>query len=236
MARMDKTSSLQARARRIVRGLTELYPEARPALEYADPLQLLIATIMAAQCTDARVNQVTPALFARFPTAAALATANLKELYKLIGSISFYRTKARRIVLCCRQLLERHAGVVPPRMEDLVQLAGVGRKTANVVLGSAYAIPSIPVDTHVGRLSRRMGLTAETIPVKVENELMALLPQSDWTAFALRMMSHGRQVCKARQPRCGECTLAALCPKVGVEETPAPSDIALSTNRIRNTP
>jgi endonuclease-3 len=251
MGRMNERIPVAARARRIVRKLAELYPDSRPALEFGNPLHLLIATILSAQCTDARVNQVTPALFARFPDAAALAGADRKELHRLIKSTGFYRNKARNIMLCCRQLLERHGGEVPARMEDLVRLAGVGRKTANVVLGNAFGTPGIPVDTHVARLSQRMGLTGHSNPVKIERDLMALIPAKEWTAFALRMMSHGRKVCKSRRPRCAMCSLASLCPRVGVEEqqgkaSPLPeepgagrrkaSDIAVSNDRIRRTP
>jgi endonuclease-3 len=247
MGRMNENSTLRSRARRIVRKLAELYPDARPALEFTSPLHLLIATILSAQCTDARVNKVTPALFARYPNAAAFATAERKELHRLIHSTGFYRNKARNIMLCCQQLLERHGGEVPARIEDLVQLAGVGRKTANVVLGNAFAVPGIPVDTHVTRLSLRMGLTEHTNPVKIEQDLMALIPPKEWTAFALRMMSHGRQVCKARQPRCSLCSIAALCPRVGVDDAAGKTDTSPPTplphgergekdHRIRKTP
>jgi endonuclease-3 len=225
---MKEPPLLPTRARRIVRKLAELYPESRPALEFSSPLQLLIATILSAQCTDARVNQVTPALFARYPDAASFAGAEPKELHQLIKSTGFYRNKARNIMLCCRQLLERHGGEVPNNMAELVLLAGVGRKTANVVLGNAFAVPGIPVDTHVGRLSRRMGLTENTNPVKIERDLMAVIPAKSWSAFALQMMSHGRRTCKSRRPRCAECALAALCPRVGVEAPPTPSTTAPS--------
>jgi endonuclease-3 len=242
MCRMKEPPSLPARARRIVRKLAELYPDSRPALEFSSPLQLLVATILSAQCTDARVNQVTPALFARYPDAAAFATAEPKELHKLIKPTGFYRNKARNIILCCKQLVELHGGEVPRNMAALVELAGVGRKTANVVLGNAFAVPGIPVDTHVGRLSRRMGLTENTNPVKIERDLMALLLAKSWSAFALQMMSHGRRVCKSRRPRCTECALASLCPRVGVEAPPAPAAAApspsasLSLKKARTTP
>jgi endonuclease-3 len=203
------------RARRIVRVLARLYPDAHCALHHDNPLQLLVATILSAQCTDARVNLVTPALFARYPDAAAFAAADPAELERLIQSTGFFRNKARNIILCCRQLVERHGGEVPCTIEELVPLPGVGRKTANVVLGNAFATPALPVDTHVGRLSQRLGLTAETDPVKIERDLMTLIPRKDWTLFAHRLIFHGRQVCHARKPLCEGCALAPLCPRQG---------------------
>jgi endonuclease-3 len=208
---------LRRQAVRIVRELTRLYPEAPCALHYAGPLQLLIATILSAQCTDARVNLVTPALFARYPDAAAFAAARPRDLERLIHSTGFYRAKARNIQACCRAIVERHGGEVPRTMAELTALPGVGRKTANVVLGNAFAVPGIPVDTHVGRLSRRMGLTTETDPVKVERDLMGLLPEGEWTMFGHRMIHHGRRVCHARKPQCDGCALATFCPKNGIE-------------------
>jgi endonuclease-3 len=199
-----------------LRELARLYPDATCALHHRDPLQLLISTILSAQCTDARVNQVTPALFARYPDVAAFASADIQELETLIQSTGFFRNKARNIQACCRQLAEKHRGQVPATLEELVPLAGVGRKTANVVLGDAFGVPGITVDTHVGRLSRRLGLTTETDPVKVERDLMRLIPQHQWTQFSHRLIFHGRQVCHARKPRCAECTLASLCPRIGV--------------------
>jgi endonuclease-3 len=217
MFRMRKSTPLRDRARRIVRRLAELYPDAHCALVHDGPLQLLVATILSAQCTDTRVNLVTPALFARYPDAAAFAGARPSELEALIQSTGFFRNKARNLIRCCQQLVERHGGHVPATMEELVALAGIGRKTANVILGNAFATPGIPVDTHVGRLSRRMGLTRETDPVKVERDLTALVPAKDWTDFGHRMIFHGRQVCHARAPKCDGCALSRLCPKVGVE-------------------
>ncbi len=208
------------RARQLVRGLARLYPDAVCALHHDNPLQLLIATILSAQCTDVRVNMVTPGLFARFPDAAAFAGAQPRELETAIQSTGFFRNKARNIMACCQQLLERHGGEVPRTMEDLVQLPGVGRKTANVILGNAFDVPGITVDTHVGRLSRRLGLTAATDPEKVEEDLMELLPKKEWTMFSHRMIFHGRQVCFARKPNCAGCTLAKFCPKVGVAVSP----------------
>jgi endonuclease-3 len=208
--------SLKDRTRRIVRKLAQLYPDAECALHHKTPLQLLIATILSAQCTDARVNLVTPALFARYPDARAFADADRAELESYIQSTGFYRNKARNIIACCQALVEQHGGEVPATMEDLVPLPGVGRKTANVILGSAFGVPGITVDTHVGRLSRRLGLTTHTDPVKVEHDLMDLIPKDEWTMFSHRLIFHGRQVCDARKPDCNGCGLAKLCPKVGV--------------------
>jgi endonuclease-3 len=216
---MKQTDPLRSRARRISRELARLYPDARCALDHEDPLQLLVATILSAQCTDARVNQVTPALFRRFADAAAFAKANRAELERMIQSTGFFRNKAHNIMNCCRQIVAQHGGAVPRTMEELVQLAGIGRKTANVILGNAFDTPGIPVDTHVGRLSRRLGLTVHADPVKVERDLMALVPRQDWTKFAHRLILHGRQVCHARKPNCEACTLAKICPRIGVKTT-----------------
>jgi endonuclease III len=213
---MTAANPLKNRARRIVRDLAGLYPEATCALVFDGPLQLLIATILSAQCTDVRVNLVTPALFARYPDAAAFANADRSELERLIQSTGFFRNKARNIQLCCQELVVRHGGQVPSTMEELTPLPGIGRKTANVVLGNAFAMPGIPVDTHVGRLSRRMGLTVHDDPVKVERDLMEMIPKKEWTMFGHRMIHHGRRVCHARRPSCEQCTLAKFCPKIGV--------------------
>jgi endonuclease-3 len=214
---MKVSNPLRTRAGRIVRTLARLYPDAHCALHFANPLQLLIATILSAQCTDERVNQVTPALFARYPDANAFAAADPAELEKMIKSTGFFRNKAKNIIACCRQLVELHGGEVPRTMEELVPLAGVGRKTANVILGNAYGVPGIPVDTHVGRLSQRMGLSLHADPVKIERDLMALIPRKEWTMFGHRMIFHGRQVCHARKPLCEECALAPFCPRQGVD-------------------
>ncbi len=210
------TPALRRRARRIVKELARLYPDAQCALRHDNPLQLLVATILSAQCTDARVNMVTPALFARYPDARAFADADSAELEKAIQSTGFFRNKARNIIACCQQLVALHGGQVPDTMEELFHLPGVGRKTANVVLGDAFQVPGITVDTHVGRLSRRLDLTKHTDPVKVEHDLMALIPRKDWTPFSHALIFHGRRVCHARKPNCPGCTLARLCPKVGV--------------------
>jgi endonuclease-3 len=214
---MKTSDPIQARARRIVRLLAETYPDAHCALCHDGPLQLLIATILSAQCTDARVNIVTPALFARYPDAHAFAGADPGELERMIHSTGFFRNKARNIIACCRELVEKHGGEVPATMEELAVLPGVGRKTANVILGNAFGVPGIPVDTHVSRLSQRMGLTEETDPVKIERDLARLVPRKEWTMFGHRMIFHGRQVCHARKPLCEQCTLAAVCPRFGVK-------------------
>jgi endonuclease-3 len=229
-----KSANPQRRlAGRLVRSLAHLYPDAHCALHYQDPLQLLIATILSAQCTDVRVNQVTPALFVRFEGAKAFATADQRELEKAIQSTGFFRNKARNIIACCKQLVERHGGQVPATMEELVPLPGVGRKTANVILGNAFNVPGITVDTHVGRLSRRLGLTTHTDPVKVERDLMALLPAREWTMFSHRLIFHGRQVCHSRKPACDKCTLARLCPRVGVDGLINPTEPAAQASALR---
>jgi endonuclease-3 len=208
--------ALQQRARRLQRGLEKLYPDAHCALNYETPLQLLVATILSAQCTDVRVNLVTPALFARYADAQAFADADLGELEKAIHSTGFFRNKARNIQACCKVLVEKHGGEVPRTMEELFPLPGIGRKTANVILGNAYGVPGITVDTHLSRLSNRMGLTKQSDPVKIERDLMEIIAEKDWTMFSHRMIFHGRQVCFARKPNCEGCLLAKDCPKVGV--------------------
>lgn len=213
----------RARAGRLVRQLTTLYPETRCALDYATPFQLLVATILAAQCTDVRVNKISPALFARFGDPARMAVADPGELEALVQSTNFFRNKAKNLLACAQRIVEVHDGEVPRSMDDLVQLAGVGRKTANVVLGNAFNIPGFPVDTHVTRLSQRLGLTTNTDPVRIEADLTALVPAKEWTTFSLRLIDHGRRVCHARKPACDACALVKLCPKVGVS---APSQKA----------
>jgi endonuclease-3 len=214
---MKTSDPVRTQARRIVRLLAKMYPDAHCALNYENPLQLLIATILSAQCTDVRVNMVTPGLFARFPNAKAFATAALGELESAIQSTGFFRNKARNIQECCKQLVGQYDGQVPHTLEELVQLPGIGRKTANVILGNAYDVPGITVDTHVQRLGRRLGLTTQTDPEKIERDLMTLIPKKEWTMFSHRMIYHGRQVCFARKPNCGECALAKVCPKIGVQ-------------------
>ncbi len=187
------------------------YPAAECSLEFRDPLELLIATILSAQCTDERVNRVTPNLFKKYPSARTYAEAPLEELEADIRSTGFYRNKARNIQACCRILAERFDGIVPGDLETLVQLPGVGRKTANVVLGAAFAIPAIPVDTHVGRVSRRLGLTRHKDPDKIEQDLMGLLDRGRWTLFSHQLIQHGRKICHARGPNCPECRLNPFC-------------------------
>lgn len=206
-----------ARARRINARLAKEYPDARCALDYENPLQLTIATILSAQCTDVCVNKVTPALFAKYPDAASIAAAPPADLETLIKPTGFFRNKARSIRACCQAIVDQHGGEVPQTMEELVHLPGIGRKTANVILGNAFGIPGIPVDTHVGRLARRMALTDHNDPVKVESDLMELIPRKEWTMFGHRMIFHGRQVCQSRKPKCDSCAVSKLCPKIGVE-------------------
>jgi endonuclease III len=196
--------------------LDQAYPDARTALHHENPLQLLIATILSAQCTDERVNQVTPALFARYPDAAAFASAAREDLEAMVRPTGFYRNKAKSIQACCADLVARHGGQVPRTLEELTVLHGVGRKTANVVLGSAFGIPGVVVDTHVARLSKRLGLTRETDPVKIEFALMPILPRERWSVFSHWLILHGRRVCVARKPRCSVCPLASHCPRTGV--------------------
>jgi endonuclease-3 len=200
----------------IVARLEAAYPDAQCALRHANPLQLLIATILSAQCTDARVNMVTPALFARYPTAEAFADAELHELEEMIRSTGFYHNKAKNIIGCCQALVLRHGGQVPADLDALVALPGVGRKTANVVLGNAFGIPGVVVDTHVTRLSQRLDLTSQEDPNKIERDLMEIVPRDKWTLWAHLLIEHGRRVCKARAPQCVACVLADLCPSSDV--------------------
>jgi endonuclease III len=209
----------QRTARQSLKALAKLYPDAVCALKHQSPLQLLVATILSAQCTDVRVNIVTPALFAKYPDAAAFANAERSELEVMIKSTGFFRNKAKNIIDCCKAIVEQHGGEVPASLDELVKLPGIGRKTANVVLGDAFGIPGITVDTHVGRLSRRLGLTKHEDPVKVEHDLMALIPEKEWTKFSHRMIFHGRQVCFARKPKCDECAMKSFCPKIGVKSS-----------------
>lgn len=214
---MKPSAALRRRTNQIFRTLKRTYPDAHCALHFTTPLQLLIATILSAQCTDERVNQVTPALFARCPDAAALASISQAELERMIHSTGFYRAKARSLRSCAASLVADHRGEVPRTMEALHRLAGVGRKTANVVLGNAFHLAEgVVVDTHVGRLSRRMGLTRHHDPVKVESALVRLLPKEDWTLASHLLISHGRKRCNARKPDCPRCEISALCPKRGV--------------------
>jgi endonuclease-3 len=215
----ESQAARRDRAGKINDILKELFPEADCPLDHADPVQLLIATILSAQCTDARVNMVTPSLFARYPDARAFAGARQADLESMIHSTGFFRNKARNIIACCKGLVEHHGGHVPDTIEKLTALPGIGRKTANVVLGHAHGVAGIVVDTHVKRLSRRLALTVQNDPNKIERDLMELVPQQDWSSFSMRLIYHGRKTCMARKPLCEECRLAPLCPKIGVQKT-----------------
>jgi endonuclease III len=211
-----KPSAKQQRTLEILSRLKHLYPDAQCSLDYETPVQLLIATILSAQCTDERVNLVTPALFEQFPDAAAIAAAPLETLEHLVHSTGFYRNKARNIQAACRKIMTEFDGEVPHSMEQLLTLPGVARKTSNVVLAHAYGINAgVTVDTHVKRLSHRLGLTKQTDPVKVEQDLMKLLPQADWENWSIRLIYHGRAVCTARKPECDRCAIADLCTSAG---------------------
>ncbi|HEY2785592.1 MAG TPA: endonuclease III [Fimbriiglobus sp.] len=216
---MPSKKTPASRVPALLDALATAYPNAKCGLDFQSPLQLLIATILSAQCTDKRVNLVTPALFKKFPSAKAFAKANVEAIQSMIQSTGFFRNKARNIQACCKVLVENYDGEVPSTLEDLVALPGVGRKTANVVLGDAFHIPGITVDTHCGRLARRLGLTKQLDPVKVEHDLMTVLPRANWTRFSHQIIAHGRQVCHSRKPDCANCTLSELCPKIGVTAT-----------------
>jgi endonuclease-3 len=211
--------ALTRRARRISRELGVLYPDAHCELDFADPLQLLVATILSAQTTDVRVNSVTPVLFAKYRTAADYAAADRAEMETIVASTGFFRAKTNSVIGMAQALCERFGGEVPPRLEDLVTLPGVGRKTANVVLGNAFGIPGLTVDTHFGRLARRFRWTRNDDPVKVEQDVAALIPRKEWTDLSQRLIWHGRRRCFARKPACGACSLADLCPSYGEGET-----------------
>ncbi|HEY9390890.1 MAG TPA: endonuclease III [Mycobacteriales bacterium] len=236
--RTETPLALTRRARRINRELAELYPDAHCELDFGTPLELAVATILSAQCTDRRVNEVTPSLFARYPTAADYAAADRAELEELIRSTGFFRNKTTSLIRLGQALVERHGGEVPARLEDLVALPGIGRKTANVILGNAFGIPGITVDTHFGRLVRRWQWTEQTDPVKVEAVAAALIPRGEWTMLSHRVIFHGRRVCHARRPACGACAIARLCPSFGTGPVDpqvaaalvkSPQDVAEST-------
>ena len=212
----ESTAARRTRARAIARGLAGAYPDAWCALHYRTPWELVVATILSAQCTDAMVNQVTPVLFAELPTPAALAAAPAARVETLIKRTGFFRQKTRSIQATARAVAEEHGGEVPRTMETLTALPGIGRKTANVVLGTAFGEPAIFVDTHVRRLANRLGLTVEDDPDRIERDLQALLPPKEWTAFAHRLIHHGRRICVARKPRCSVCPLLRRCPQIGV--------------------
>lgn len=213
----ESFDSKRRRARNIARRLRTAYPDAVCALHHQDAFQLIVATILSAQCTDERVNMVTPRLFQRYPTAHELAAARPADVERIIQSTGFFRSKTKSLLGMARGLVEQHGGDVPRSLEELVKLPGVGRKTANVVLGTAFGIPSgIVVDTHVSRITRLLGLTSATAPDKIEQDLMRLLPKSEWINFSHRLIHHGRRICIARRPKCHECPLLPLCPRVGL--------------------
>jgi endonuclease-3 len=215
---MKADSENRKEARAIYRILTKTYPNIRCELDFTNPLELIVATVLSAQCTDKRVNKVTPPLFKRYKTAKAYAAAPIEDLEDLIFQTGFYRAKARHIKGLATKLVKEFNGAVPATLEELITLPGVGRKTANVVLGHAFDIPGITVDTHFGRLSRRFGWTTSKDPVKVEYEVGALIPQKEWTNLSQRMIWHGRRICHSRKPACGACPLAKLCPSFGIGE------------------
>ncbi len=230
MATQRKRTSAKQRATEILVRLKRLYPDATCTLDYETPVQLLVATILSAQCTDERVNKVTPALFARFPDAEALAGAELSELEELVRSTGFYRNKAKNIRAACHRIVTEFGGQVPQRMEELLSLAGVARKTANVVSAHAFGVNlGVTVDTHVKRLSFRLGLTKHTDPIRVERDLMKLIPQPDWENWSIRLIYHGRAVCMARNPACDRCELADLCPSADPVKLQSVKALATST-------
>jgi len=214
-AKPESRIALVRRARRINRELAELYPDVHTELNFSSPLELLVATILSAQTTDKRVNLVTPVLFARYKTAADYAAADREDMEKIIQSTGFYRAKTANLIALGQALCDRYGGEVPGKLKDLVTLPGVGRKTANVVLGNAFGVPGITVDTHFARLAGRFGWTTQTDPVKIESEVGALFPRSEWTMLSHRLIWHGRRMCHARRPACGVCPVAALCPAYG---------------------
>jgi endonuclease-3 len=208
-----------ARLKKIIAGFQKTYPAAHCELTCANPLQLLVAVILSAQCTDKRVNMITPELFKKYRSAADFADAPRAELEQFIKSAGFFRSKAKNIQNCCRKLVERHGGEVPRTMEELIQLDGVGRKTANVVLGNAFGINvGVVVDTHIMRLSHRLGLTTHRTPEKIEPDLMKLVPQKKWTLFSHLLIWHGRRRCFARKPDCENCEIKKICPQIGVKK------------------
>ena len=215
----ETNEAKSARTKQIIDVLRRAYPDAHCELNFSSPLELLIATILSAQCTDKRVNIVTADLFQRYRTAADFANADISELEEAVKTTGFYRNKAKNIKACCQSIVEKHGGAVPKTMEELIELGGVGRKTANVVLGNAFGINvGVVVDTHVGRLSIRLGLTRETDPVKVELALMPLAPKDEWTLFSHLLIWHGRRRCYARNPDCAHCEVLSLCPRIGVKK------------------
>jgi len=210
---------LKRRARRINRALAEKYPYAHAELDFRNPFELLVATVLSAQTTDVTVNQITPLLFARYPDARSMAEADPAAIEEIIKPTGFFRAKTRSLVALCNRLVDEYNGVVPGRLEDLVTLPGVGRKTANVVLGNAFGVPGITVDTHFGRLARRFGWTQSEDPVQIEYDVAELFEKRDWTMLSHRVVFHGRRVCHSRKPACGACPVANWCPSYGMGET-----------------
>ncbi|MFY9915791.1 MAG: endonuclease III [Nocardioidaceae bacterium] len=227
--RSESPTALVRRARRINRILAETYPDARCELDFTSPWQLIIATVLSAQTTDKRVNAVTPTLFARYPGPAELAAADPEDVERIIASTGFFRAKTASIIKLAAAIRDTYDGQVPGRLKDLVTLPGVGRKTANVVLGNAFEVPGITVDTHFARLVRRFGWTDETDPVKTEHAVGALFPRRDWTMLSHHLIWHGRRCCHARNPACGACPLARLCPAYGE----GPTDPARAAKLLR---
>ena len=215
---MAVTAQAKRHVRKLLGALEHAYPEAECSLDFHNPLELLVATVLSAQCTDERVNLVTKKLFRRYRSAADYAQARQRELERDIQSTGFFRNKAKNLRACCRELVDRFDGRVPQEMDSLVALPGIGRKTANVILGTAFAKASgVVVDTHVGRISRRLGLSQHKEPVKVEQDLIGQLPEEEWIGFSHRIIQHGRRVCTARRPKCDDCPLADLCPRIGLD-------------------
>jgi endonuclease-3 len=229
--RADETPTARVRrARRINRALAQAYPDAHCELDFTSPLELLVATILSAQCTDKRVNEVTPRVFAKYRTAADYAAADRGELEDLIRPTGFFRAKTDSLIKLGQALVERYDETVPRRLADLVTLPGVGRKTANVVLGNAFGVPGLTVDTHFGRLSRRFGWSREDDPVKVEQDVAALFPKKEWTLLSHRLIWHGRRACHARKPACGACVVARWCPSYGI----GPTDPAVASKLLKS--
>lgn len=232
MPRMARESqpARAARLKKIIHRLQQTYPDAHCELNFSNPLELLIATILSAQCTDKRVNLVTASLFKKYRSAADYAKADPRELEQEIKSTGFFRNKAKSIKTCCQSIVEKHTGEVPRTMEELIELGGVGRKTANVVLGNAFNTNAgVVVDTHVARLSQRLGLTKKIAPVEIEQELMKLVPQDQWTLFSHWLIWHGRRRCYARNPDCLNCELGELCPRIGVKISAHPTPAVAAT-------
>jgi endonuclease-3 len=225
----ESRTSLVRRARKINRVLGETYPDATIELDFDNPFELLVVTVLSAQTTDKRVNAVRPTLFAAYPDARAMAAADREKLEGIIGPLGFFRAKTESLLKLSAALVERHGGEVPPRLKDLVELPGVGRKTANVVLGNGFGVPGITVDTHFGRLARRFGWTEETDPVKAEHAVGALFPKKDWVLLSHHLIWHGRRCCHAQKPACGACPVARWCPSYGV----GPTDPEIAAKLLR---